>query len=795
VPRVTTPIETEAVAAQTACAANEIETELGESCSDCGRELLPALYQAVREQRTTRANPRITEWKRLFGHAAGVQTDQLKKLLKGQSEAHGVRYDERPDAYLFALNTSLALITKLVAALSLPGTPDDLRDATVPIRERIALLESGRPFTKAGIFDFLSGDVFSWYADHPSWKTFEGPIVRILERLGGVSFGAARQTPESTRDLFKGVYQSLIPRALRHALGEFYTPDWLAAHALDVIEWDSAEGLIDPTCGSGTFLLEALKRRLSRPDAAGKTAAELLDGLYGLDLNPLAVLAARASLVVALSDRFDPRRPVRLPVFLVDAILAEPSAVATVPRSRYVCGNPPWVKWSQLPPEYAALVKERCLQGNIFSTDAWVGGIESDISTVITYEAIEKWLAPDGVLAFVITGTVFANESSQGFRRFRLQGADVDLRVLRVEDFADVAPFEGVNNHATLLVVQRDRTLKYPVRYRVWKAPRDGRRVTRSFASARDFAERASHVDLQARPVPGTDAGPWLKGTARQHALWRRLFGGGESAYQARKGITTDLNGAFFVRIISADSESVCTIRNNPRLGRKTIPTVTTSVESEHLFPLLRGRGVQPFVARVDPEYRVLLPQRGMHGDPQLATTARQTYRYLARFRKKLEERSSYRRFQRSKPYWSVWSTGPYTFDRFKVAWKEMPGGKFAAAYVGEHADPVLGPRVVVPDHKVYFIPMGNDEDAAAYLTALLNAPTIAEAISAYAAQLSLGASVAEYLNIPRYDAANSAHRALSALGVMLTREGRGFSEDEGRALDDTALSLFPPKR
>ena len=71
----------------------------------------------------------------------------------------------------------------------------------------------------------------------------------------------------------------------------------------------------------------------------------------------------------------------------------------------------------------------------VFSEDRWVGGIESDISTVITYEVIDKWLAPRGMLAFFITGSVFANESSQGFRRFELQNRHLHFRVLRVEDF------------------------------------------------------------------------------------------------------------------------------------------------------------------------------------------------------------------------------------------------------------------------------------------------------------------------------------------------------------------------
>ena len=63
-------------------------------------------------------------------------------------------------------------------------------------------------------------------------------------------------------DLLKPLYESLFPRAVRHALGEYYTPHWLAEHVLDQVGYHGQADarLLDPTCGSGTFLLAALRR-------------------------------------------------------------------------------------------------------------------------------------------------------------------------------------------------------------------------------------------------------------------------------------------------------------------------------------------------------------------------------------------------------------------------------------------------------------------------------------------------------------------------------------------------------
>jgi hypothetical protein len=859
--------------------------------SEVGARIIPHLFGAIRsavrtgQERTTHTFLLFTEWRRLFGQVVGAQSEQLRRLLEAQSREHGQPYASHVPEYLFALNTYIALVAKLVAALALPDAAEDLSDSRVPLSERIRVLESGRLFADAGVTNVLLGDFFSWYADDSQWPELAPQLEILVARLGTISFDVSRKTPESTRDLFKGLYQSFVPRALRHALGEYYTPDWLAAHVLDRLEWQPEEALLDPTCGSGTFLLEALRRRLcSHEFEEDRTARRLLKGLYGLDLNPLAVLTARASLVVFLSPYLDPANPVRLPIFLADAlnptvlggdvyrhtvqtelgaiefsiprrlvrnedflvvfnrlrdligagdgpreildaltaefglgaltdaehqalagtvaslvslhergwdgiwcaILADRFATGEIPRVEKICGNPPWVKWSHLPPEYAAFIKERCRALGVFSDDRWVGGIESDISTVITYEAVARWLAPNGRLAFLITGTVFLNESSQGFRRFRLKGSDIHFAPLEVEDFGSLNPFDGVSNAPALLLLQRDHEPEYPVPYLRWENPVRGRNAVRHFGSASEFRATCVRRDLLAAPVPGTDAGPWIRGSSADHAVWQRIFTSRRPEYAARKGVTTDRNGIFFVRV-RALSGDLCSIENDPALGRKPgIACVRATVECEHLFPLLRGRGVGAFRATPDPEYRLLLPQRGMHGSEALPREAPRTHAFLARFRGELEGRSSYRRFQKKQPYWSLWSTGPYTFSRYKVVWREMSGRRFAAAYVGAHDDPVLGTKIVIPDHKLYFVPLGSEAEAG-YLTGLLNAPVVARAISAYAAELSLGASVVEYLDIPPFDPRDARHEALSAAAVRITAAGGGPEDGDQRLLDEIA--------
>ncbi len=834
--------------------------------SEIGGILIPSFYNAILNSSKTKkgviskTNLLFTEWKRLFSQVVGSETLKLKNMLEAHTQSHGQDYSNHIPEYLFALNTYIALVAKLVAGLSLRNANQDLNNNNVSIKKRIEALESGDLFTNAGVIDMLTADFFSWYLDNSSWKLYAPNIETLLSKLASIDYDINRKKPDATRDLFKGIYESFVPKAIRHSLGEYYTPDWLAEYILDKMEWKENANLLDPTCGTGTFIIEALKRRLQKYKKT-KTAKDYLNGLYGIDLNPLAVITARSSIVVFLSPYLDPINPIKIPVFLADAInpaklvhnnyehslqtefgtkffrvpkslvidlnffnifrrirdlinadfdsnriietirneysidsvlddrngyksiletvsnlvelhrngwdgiwcyiLADRFAASAIPKVKYIAGNPPWVKWSNLPSEYADFIKPQCLELGLFSNDSWVGGIESDISTVVTYKVVEKWLKKNGYLGFLITGTVFSTESSQGFRRFSLPKEDIPLNVIEVHDFKAIKPFENTANHPTLLLMQKNGLqTKYPLRYTYWTKPRG----IRKFLNADDFCTNAVSRLVYASPVPGTDAGPWLRGRKEDHKFWKYLFGGNERHYKARKGITTDLNGVYFVKVLERLGNGKIKVCNDPSAGRKSdIQKITAIIEDKYVFPLLRGRGVRAFNAEIDKDYHVIIPQTGMHGDPELIVNAPGTYKFLQNFNSFLENRSSYKRFQKKQPIWSVWSTGEYTFSSYKVLWKEMSGKNFAAAYIGDSESFYCGTKATVPDHKLYFVPF-DCEDEASFLTGFLNAPIVVNGVVAYAESLlSLGTSVVEYLNIPKYDPENHLHKEISA--------------------------------
>jgi hypothetical protein len=141
-------------------------------------------------------------------------------------------------------------------------------------------------------------------------------------------------TGEDTRFL-GDLYQDLS-EAVRKRYALLQTPEFVEEFILDqtldpaIAEFGLAEvSLIDPTCGSGHFLLGAFRRLLGRWQNQAPTeniadlARRALDQVYGVDINPYAVAIARFRLVLALLDAVGIKRLGRAPDIKPNVVVAD----------------------------------------------------------------------------------------------------------------------------------------------------------------------------------------------------------------------------------------------------------------------------------------------------------------------------------------------------------------------------------------------------------------------------------------------------------------------------------------
>ena len=558
--------------------------------------------------------------------------------------------------------------------------------------------------------------------------------------------GRRIQTPAvAGRDWFRPVYQALVPRSVRHALGEYYTPDWLVELLLDEIGYDGDPDrrLLDPACGSGAFLVLAIDRARKRCASPTEAAETIPRAIHGFELNPLAALAARANCALALGA------PVPwddIPVFRKDAILE------TAPGEPFdfVAGNPPWVRWDFLPEDYRQATTPLWKHYGLFTLpgfEARLGGGKKDLSMLFTYVSADRYLKDGGMLGFLITQEVMkAKGAAEGFRRFRLGEDGPPLRVVKAHDFVKLRPFEGSGNKTAAILLSKGKETAYPVPYVVWS--RDGGSLRQT--------------ELRAEPV-GSPHGPWR--TAHQDEQCRFPLCPA-SPYKAMLGANANPYGVFWLEVLEILPGRLARVRNLPERGKLPIPPVEARIETDLIYPALRGSDIGRW--EVTPGVYVLVVQdpetRRGYDERTMREKWPRTLEYISQFRETLQARALYRKYFREQghPFWSQFNVAPETFARHKVVWKRM-SNDLCAAVVSDWAGP-LDRKTVVPLETTAFL-AASGEDEAHYLCAVLNSAPVREFVRSFsAAGRGFGTpSILRHVGIPPFDPGSEVHRRLVA--------------------------------
>ena len=706
--------------------------------------------------------------------AGGALADACQGALgSGGAEAGGPEAGSRR---LLALQTSYAIVVKLVAARVLAALkPGDeatrfevLATASEDaLRGFMAALEDGQAARAAGFENLLGGDAFGWYVAPGCWTPALAEAVRgAIARLADYDGHGPMRGVGAPCDLFRPLYQQMIPAALRHDLGEYYTPRWLAQAVLADLPGTPGWRGLDPCCGSGTFLVELLAEVLAETDGlpADEQLRQALTRVCGNDVNPLAVLTARVNFFVGIAGLVakagEGACPVAIPVYLGDAAAATPEGgPGGGPPGLFdrVVGNPPWVMWKDLPDGYREPIRDLCRARGLFSDDAWVGGTDLNVCALIAHVALERWVAPGGRLAFLMPHQLLQVRSCQGLRRWRLpDGTPIGLEALT--DWSALRPFEAACRPVTYLL-SRGRRGPAAVPVRIWHAragagPRDPGAAWRQVVPTLVLSREAAHAVDEA-------GGPYL--VDAPEVLPRLLALLGESAYRGRRATETSPHGVYWVRPVAG--EAACgerlLVENglNPR-ARDGVSRRRAWLEPACLYPLLRGADVQPF--RAEPgETLVVLPHDVETGakplPPERLPPA--TLAYLAGYRGLLERRGSYREYRAGQPFYGLWRVGPYTFAPWKVVWPEL--GELRAAVVGTAVTAWGERKLVIPEGKVNLVPCA-DAAEAHFLCALLNAPDVRRAYARMSSQIGRPSRLP--FAIPRYDAGRWTHRALAAV-------------------------------
>lgn len=275
-------------------------------------------------------------------------------------------------------------------------------------------------------------------------------------------------------DILTGVYDRFLDARQRKAQGEFYTPPTIARYILDRLDLSEEDSILDPACGSGTFLIERYQQAVGEEADLG--LASYGDGvvavarIFGNDLNPFSAVLTQIQLLWHLLAFGPTVRREGLPGIhvseransLVPANLRDQTSTrfGDIDRTGYaaVAGNPPYVRRERGhdldPTARAYFTAQITRNGTTYDGVA----VDKNIYRLFIFRALDHWCRqaggaededapPAGRLGFVIPLAFCASNESADLRKLFAPGGRwtireiVDMELIWQDVFdADVLP-------------------------------------------------------------------------------------------------------------------------------------------------------------------------------------------------------------------------------------------------------------------------------------------------------------------------------------------------------------------
>lgn len=298
---------------------------------------------ATKDTFNNRVKTLYDEWNRVFGVMYGDDEDatDFTEVSSKIREMYGISDAVEIDSkrYLFSMQTFFNIFLKLLVYSFL----SQLVDPMFTTEQELTKDEINRLFD--GNTDASCKLVNNFFESHfLEWFTFTANIsdpessfdVKLINEtltvVNKFDLSTFVLRPENVQDILQEVYMGLIPQEMRHLMGEYFSPDWIVEHALDMVGYtgDINKTLIDPTAGSGPFLTQAIKRIINQ-SGGGLTKTDIVSithNIVGFDINPISVVSAKANYILimfsAFFDNCDEEfgESVGIPVFIADSILA-----------------------------------------------------------------------------------------------------------------------------------------------------------------------------------------------------------------------------------------------------------------------------------------------------------------------------------------------------------------------------------------------------------------------------------------------------------------------------------------
>ncbi len=396
-------------------------------------------------------------------------------------------------------------------------------------------------------------------------EDYEGPAEPLVNMVRGLNH-RVDLTPYNfaaiSADVLGTIYEQYLTlaqaeQARRKQQGIYYTPRFVVHYivrntVVKALEAARERGgsaaarqirVLDPACGSGSFLIAAFdvldewlreNDPLLRDDSAARKQHILRENLYGVDKDPQAVAVTRLNLWLRAVDQRAklPDIPnIRHGDSLIDEEFDWPREFPNAFEAGgfdVVIGNPPYVRQESLDATFKeyARAKYRSYTGR---ADLYV----------CFYERAHELLRPGGYFGFVSSNKFMRAAYGKGLREYLLEVAELE----EIIDFGRLPVFEGVAAYPSIVITQKAES--HPQKQEFIYAP-----VNELPEDDLDEAVNQQHSILDERSLQGDS---WTLAPMEEMGIFLKMQDSGVhlSEYlgktKIRRGLTIGLNEAFII--------------------------------------------------------------------------------------------------------------------------------------------------------------------------------------------------------------------------------------------------------
>lgn len=284
---------------------------------------------------------------------------------------------------------------------------------------------------------------------------------------------------EAERDIIADAFETFIGHALKGGQGQFFTPRNVVKMMVDILDPDDEDLIIDPACGSGGFLIEALRHVWRKLDAEGEKyhwnksnlqeekMEVALNKIRGIDKDYFLSKVAKAYMAIIGDGKSG--------IFCEDS-LEVPNNWGTMTKTKIHLGdfsvlltNPPF--GSKIPVRGEDKLKQFEL-GHKWKQDKKTGNWEKgklkdkEAPQILFIERCLQLLKDGGRMAIVLPDGIYGNESLGYIRNWLLkQGRIVAVIDVPIETF-----MPNTSTKTTIMIFQKLSENKIKKDYPVFMA-------------------------------------------------------------------------------------------------------------------------------------------------------------------------------------------------------------------------------------------------------------------------------------------------------------------------------------